>query len=502
MTSQSNTPPTLMTAEELSIAVKGDLPAALRDFLPRQRWFGAKDLAVTDVSIDDLSVSPSGELWHMMVVASMTVASGDALRYLVPLVAIPGGPATGSNVLAIETRSGRWSLVDAFTVPAFLSWLLGQVAAGAVWPTEQGQFRWAIEGAMDQYLAAAYTGPSKVGTAEQSNTAVTFGDALFFKLFRRLRLGENPDEEISRFLSQETTFRHLPRLMATGHYETQYAPEVGIGIVQTFVPSMGDGWSWMLRHLANLKTLSEDNPGIIAAALLGTRTAELHRALASAPETSNFHAEGISSSDTDSWTRETANALDDVWRSLLVDRHRLSPQIVELIDAVGPHVSALRDIPAGHIDLIDHLKIRVHGDYHLGQTLRTLSDDWTILDFEGEPARTIDERRTKTSPLKDVAGMLRSFAYARATAGQSRSSGDGAVLDQWQRAARSAFLAAYRVAASETPGLVPADDGAFARALAAWELDKAIYELRYEMRNRPDWLGIPLSTLVDLSHSR
>jgi maltose alpha-D-glucosyltransferase/alpha-amylase len=145
--------------------------------------------------------------------------------------------------------------------------------------------------------------------------------------------------------------------------------------------------------------------------------------------------------------------------------------------------------------------VRVHGDYHLGQTLRTADDDWTIIDFEGEPARPVAERRQRLSALKDVAGMLRSFAYARGFAERSLGAEPSAAaktrLAAWEQGARAAFIAGYRQAvATATHPLVPAGDAGFARALAAWELDKALYEIAYEARNRPDWIDIPLRGLL------
>lgn len=490
-----------MTADNLAVVVQRDLPAVLLDFIPAQRWFGGKDLRLTGVAVDDLSVMPSGDVWHVIAIVTVNVEGASSMRYLMPLLATPRRPADATPLLEIGARYGEWFLSDALAVPSFLTWLLDEVSTGAIWTTGKGRFAWTVEGELHRYLAAAYTGPSRVGSAEQSNTAVIFGDALFLKLFRRLRPGHNPDEEISRFLSYQTSFRHLPRLMATGDYQTGDASPVGIGIVQTFMPSIGDGWSWLLGNLTSMASLSPGDRSVAAAGLLGTRTGQLHRALASAPDDDVFRAERISRDDAARWTVATTKAVDDVWQALLQHRQRMPRRARTMLEAIEPNLPVLRHRAAGHADLVDHLKIRVHGDYHLGQTLRTVDDDWIILDFEGEPARTIDERRAKTSPLKDVAGMRRSFAYARATAARSREGDRTAeqILGRWEAAAEAAFLAAYRSAVADSPGLVPADDRAFARALAAWELDKSLYEVRYEMSNRPDWLEIPLSTLLELS---
>jgi trehalose synthase-fused probable maltokinase len=168
---------------------------------------------------------------------------------------------------------------------------------------------------------------------------------------------------------------------------------------------------------------------------------------------------------------------------------------------VSAGLRALAERANGYRNELSTQRIRVHGDYHLGQTLRTPDGDWVIIDFEGEPARSLDERRQRASVLKDVAGMLRSFAYARGTAERSAGgSADRAArgrLGPWEMGARRAFLEGYRQAlATSEMRFVPKDDAAFARALAAWELDKALYEVAYEVRNRPDWLELPLRSLL------
>lgn len=500
MTSLPIRAPSPMTATALAAVVKRELPVALRTFLPMQRWFGAKDRRITDVTVADVSVSPSGGLWYAAVIVDVGVDQIDTMRYLLPLVTTPASPPAGTVLLEIETPSDRWSLCDAFSAASFPDWLLHQISDEAIWTAEKGQFRWIVEGKINDYLGAAHTGPSRVVTADQSNSAVIFGDALFLKLFRRLRPGVNPDEEVGRFLSLETSFRHLPRLMATGRYEARGEPPTGIGIVQTFVPSVGDGWSWMLHHLTQMTSLGPDDTGVLAAGLLGQRTGELHATLASASHNPDFRAEAIGPDDTARWTTATSRAIEGVRDALQARRPRPpASSFPSPADAIERELTALHDRASGYIELLGHQKIRVHGDYHLGQTLRTVDDDWTILDFEGEPNRTIDERSAKTSPLKDVAGMLRSFAYARATAGRNANQPGpetDSVLAEWERAARTAFLREYRRAAAGATNLVPTDDVSFARALAAWELDKTLYEVLYELGNRPDWLEIPLRDLV------
>lgn len=187
--------------------------------------------------------------------------------------------------------------------------------------------------------------------------------------------------------------------------------------------------------------------------------------------------------------------------TLLDDRARLLPnQIQPLLPRIIKDLRGLARSAEDYQDEEGTLSIRVHGDYHLGQVLRTRDDDWSIIDFEGEPVRSVEERRQRTSALKDVAGMLRSFSYARAARGlaspHEQALRNRRSLAAWEHGARNAFLTGYREAITGDGLLVPGDDAAFSTALRAWEIDKALYEVAYEARNRPDWLILPLRSLL------
>jgi len=245
-----------------------------------------------------------------------------------------------------------------------------------------------------------------------------------------------------------------------------------------------------------------EEPLIDALRRLGERTGELHRALAADPADPDFAPESISAADATAWEADTLTALAAVANDFQRQSRELPPTVQDVVARFLEAEPALRLRAAGFRTLVGLPKTRVHGDYHLGQTLRTVRDDWTILDFEGEPARPIAERRAKTSPLKDVAGMLRSFGYARGVARRDAAvtadlaAGGTAVLADWEIEARAAFLDGYRSGIAGAPALVPTDPAAFAAALAAWELDKALYEVHYEHSNRPDWLDLPLAALL------
>jgi len=232
--------------------------------------------------------------------------------------------------------------------------------------------------------------------------------------------------------------------------------------------------------------------------LLGQRTAEMHLALASASDEA-FTPEPSSSADIEQNQLRTQSGLRQA-TDLVLEQAPTLPHAVQ--ESLPETLTALRLAEgqvAGYAAELGFPRIRTHGDYHLGQTLRT-DDDWVILDFEGEPARPVEERRLRASALKDVAGMLRSFAYARGASAlllpeEGRVAAESR-LREWESAARASFLDAYRqTIAGAGLELVPRSDEAFARALRAWELDKALYEVAYEARNRPTWLAIPLAAL-------
>ena len=384
---------------------------------------------------------------------------------------------------------------------------------------------------------------ARVGSAEQSNTSILYGKQLIMKLFRRLQPGENPDVEIGRFL---TEIAHFPRI-APFLGEITITPSGGekttVAMLQGLVANQGDGWQWFLEQLAGFYTavnslpappdlpspsFLDDQPvpapiadlagsSLVAAALLGKRTAEMHLALAINTDDPAFAAEKFIPED------------------LERDARRIEAQITSTLDALKTKLPTLTDLIADDAALLlsrrlelfararavteteaSGKRIRIHGDYHLGQTLRTSATtansgndtgDFVLLDFEGEPARSLIERRQKQSPLKDVAGMVRSFSYAAfsgldkllGTAGQQsdKSENLAAWARVWQNAASAEFLRAYRQTISVDPQLLPPPPQAQS-LFTAYMLEKALYELLYELNNRPTWLSIPIGGILSM----
>ncbi|HLY42976.1 MAG TPA: maltose alpha-D-glucosyltransferase [Terracidiphilus sp.] len=387
--------------------------------------------------------------------------------------------------------------------------------------------------------------PSSLGSAEQSNTSVLYGRELILKLFRRLQTGENPDVEIGRFLTDTAHFPHIAPFRGDISVVRDGGEKTTVAMLQGLVENVGDGWAWFLDQLAEffpsvaglggppeapapsflsdlpVKSDAEAVAGtaLSAAKLLGRRTAEMHLALAMPTSDSAFAAETLSPED------------------LTRDARRIDAQITSTLGALKLKISALSDqisdqaalLLSQRINLFTRANaiagshaagqcIRIHGDYHLGQTLRVegsslpateRTGDFILLDFEGEPARPFSERRQKQSPLKDVAGMLRSFSYA-AHAGLEgfapvateaghphRAESLTAWAVFWENSVSTSFLQAYRETISANSALLPSPVQSQAM-LAAYMLEKALYELLYELNNRPDWLHIPLAGILAL----
>ncbi len=313
---------------------------------------------------------------------------------------------------------------------------------------------------------------------QQSNSSLVLDEAHVLKLYRRLEAGPNPELEVLRALELQG-FVNAPRL--EGALQTPGPPvETALVCVTALVPSAGGGWELTLDAFSDDPSWLPDR-----AWRLGEVTAGLHSALAAydgdpafAPEEPSSEALALVAAAIDEEISTTFGALpDDDALGAVAHRAEDLRDLVHELAAVGP----------------SGLSVRTHGDYHLGQVLWTTEGDWVVIDFEGEPARSLPERRRKRSPLRDLAGMTRSFAYA----------GDAALLlegveppDGWVDACREAFIDGYLATADER--LLPPSRAGFDRLLALFELEKLVYELRYEARNRPDWASIPIIGMLRL----
>ncbi|MFN2400437.1 MAG: hypothetical protein ABR543_17640 [Gemmatimonadaceae bacterium] len=482
----------------------------LARFLIARRWFGAKAGGSFTARITDVVpiLWPDG---NRASIAKVRVKLGDGpeISYQLPVVS---GDDTGGLLDATEDESFRRNLGQAFAR-----------AGGAEFCEEAGLASWRIESAGVPEVGNA---PSRLSSAEQSNTSVVYGDSAILKLFRRLEVGEHPDIEIARFLTTRTSFRNTPELLGAIEFRTLEG-KCGAGMLQRFMPGSVDAWSHALdRARAYLGASSAENPFASEAEELGRVTRELHKALASDDSDPAFAPEPVTRADLARWIAATRDAVgrglnllgaqlkvgavDKNWSAaaaaLASRREALLSLVDEIVGEIGDATSAGQ-------------RIRHHGDYHLGQVLRTTNGSWMIIDFEGEPSRTLADRRAKHTPLRDVAGMVRSIAYAAATArGVNHAAGSGskgekgsdtstavnAVAEtraaKWERGARDAFLTGYFGEATRegAPGSAVSMDRSTGALLRLLEMDKLFYELEYELNNRPAWLWIPLRGIARL----
>jgi trehalose synthase-fused probable maltokinase len=446
----------------------------LARFLIRQRWFAAKTRGVAAVEVLDWAVlDPDGPF-----VLLLLAVDGDP--YYVP-VTVSADAAPEAAIAHADADA----VVDAHDDPRFGRRVLAAIASGLSLDGRRGRFAlrptagWAFPANPDVLATRRLTG-------EQSNTSVVIGD-LVLKSLRRPPPGLNPDLEITRFLTTRTAFRHVPRLAGWAEYAGAGEPAT-LAVLQEFVPNAGDGWTHVVSALARrgADVARGSDPLLDEVWRLGEITGGLHAALASDNHDPDFRPEPVGREDVVRWAGEIGREL------AAPDVHgRLGAPAGQAPDAVARALAALDGLADATV------KLRVHGDYHLGQVLKT-PDGFVIIDFEGEPARPLAERRRKQPALRDVAGMLRSLSYAAHAVAFRRPEPERTAalvaLTAWEAQARDAFLTGYLGQVAESPvPLVPATAEALRSAVAPFELQKAAYELRYELDNRPDWVAIPLA---------
>jgi maltokinase len=443
---------------------------ALREFVTAQRWFGSKSREVAHYRL--LETIPLTEQPLGLAVLEVEFLPGTHELYQLPIGARPEGEWTEG---VICTNEGM-AIYDAMTDPDMVRRLVRLIAAGTEIETGQGTAEFRAVG--DAGLGREIAEVRPMG-AEQSNSSVVLDERLVLKAYRRLGAGPNPELEILRFLT-ERAFPHIASLRGWYGHSGRLI-DATLGIVQDFLPGATDGWDLALADLR------EDPARFVARArALGEVTGRLHTVLGSenadpafAPEETSAEALGLLTATVDEEIERVFLDLPDGLDVLLPIRGRGEEvrERLRMLTKVGS---------AGRV-------IRHHGDYHLGQVMLTADADWVVLDFEGEPARTLIERRRKRSPLRDVAGMLRSFAYV-ATASELLHGAPAPA--GWEAQVRTAYLDGYLEETDQS--LLPPGRAAVERLLSVFELEKAVYELRYELDNRPDWVKIPVAGIARL----
>ncbi len=511
------------------------LTDAIGQYLQARRWFGGKARTIGSVSVRDRIPLPKEGAYLALI--DLEYTDGEPETYLLPLAIAPARRAgeqgdTRTATLIARLRDGLL-LFEPAGEKAFHLALLDAIARKREWKGERGvltgspsrEFRGLRgEGDLDVHVLHA----------EQSNTAAIYGQRFFMKTFRRLEAGVNTDLEVTRFLNEETSFRNVPLIAGNLEYVTEDQEPITLAILQGYIETSGDAWQYTMDALSRYfeRLLSDTGaagrvskpaslrlsasvheavpehvqdligPYLMDAETLGRRTAEMHAALASRDDIAAFAPEPI----TPHYQRSLYQHVRTLGVHALQMLRRVAasePEARALLDREAELQKRMRGIMAGRIG---GMRIRTHGDFHLGQVLYT-GNDFVIIDFEGEPARPLSERRIKRSALRDIAGMLRSFHYAPYAVLQGEAPGtvfreeDVVLLDPgarfWYRWAAGAFLRAY-LRASSGHSHLPRGAEEIDALLSAHLLEKALYEISYELNNRPAWVRIPIRGVLEL----
>ncbi|MEJ1126015.1 maltose alpha-D-glucosyltransferase [Variovorax sp. CCNWLW225] len=491
-----------------------------QEVLPRhieiQRWYASKGTTIERARLADHAVWESGSQSWMLPLLELDGPHGGA-TYFMPLALAweerdeerMAGVAQAA-VAKVRQQAQVGLMGDAFYDEAFCRALLHAIRNGMDLDTAHGRMRFRPTAAFAAVKADIDSLPVGRPSGVSSNTVVTVNETLFLKGYRHLREGLNPELEMGRFLTEVAHYPHCVPVLGALEYTASDGRTMTLAMVQSYVSNQGDGWDHTLgyleRFLRDFATTNGALPDPLAAhggflalmATLGRRTAELHKALAMRTGAAAFEPEPLLAEDI---ARYAAQARADVATTLSLLRDRLGQlpapaqidgqALLTMEDALQASIAARKPQTQGGI------KSRYHGDFHLGQVL-VRDNDFVIIDFEGEPARSFDERRAKGSPLRDVAGMLRSFNYARWSALRrvAQSVEEAAYLAPpaaaWEQATRQAFMDGYSQAAGDGNAQIDTE------LLALFELEKALYELRYELNNRADWAQVPLNGVLAL----
>jgi maltose alpha-D-glucosyltransferase/alpha-amylase len=504
------------TTAPIAAAIAALTSSQLLAFLGKQRWFAAKGAAPSDARVASSIIAPWGDGAFALTRVAVTVASADQVYQLPLALRAVTPPAAPSSAIITKDQASGGILFDAVYDSDFRLGLASALAAGVTLHGSAGT-RWVAESAHPARFIVPENVQTRLAGAEQSNTSVVIGDFAILKLLRTLKVGTHPDVEVTRFLTTRAGFANTPALLATMHFEGE-DDVMTSGTVQTYLVGASDAWSYALERGRPYFTAPANREPVNAflddATRLGAVTRAMHDALASDDDDPAFAAEPATPEDLDRWAQRTQRSVRDALS--LLEGQLGSPAFSKMRVAEAQALVKRRGHFIDWIDEIDDalgddlgMQIRVHGDYHLGQVLHTPGGDFSIIDFEGEPARPLEERRAKTSPLRDVAGMLRSFAYAAATLAMSvEQTLDMATRElrsaRWERDVRMAYLSGYLAKSDgdDAPDILPEDDEHVRSLIALFEAEKAFYELTYELNNRPDWAWIPMRGISKLLTKR
>jgi len=531
-------------AKEIYQELRTALPPLLPGYLATQRWFGGKARQIRSAEITDIVPLTKTRFESFVLLVRLVYTTGPGEMYVLPLMWAEEPMAESATDMKVHSgaRGTDLYLRNALTDDEFLRSLLDAIEKKAAFSGSAGEIRASYTSAFPALCGttASALQPRPI-KAEQSNSSIIYGDRAVLKFFRRTAEGENPDLEIGRFLTEERDFPNVPAVAGWIEYKGKDDSEMSLGILQAFVPNVGDAWQFTLQALSSFwkeaEKYSELHPGAMpqdqgpvtddrqslpapitnhispyldSVSRLGKRTAELHLALGAESTDPRFVPEPY----TASFQREFKEALQALAeRNFALLAMKLKELPAELRDKANDLIARQDEILRAYDralgNPIQAMRTRIHGDYHLGQVLYTGSD-FVIIDFEGEPARPLSERRMKRSPLQDVAGMLRSFHYAAfsfhlaspdgATAEEIKSYDVRPWAERWYASVSERFLNAYfqNVVGA---AFIPPDHDELFPLLRLHLLEKAVYELGYELNNRPAWVAIPLEGISQLLNS-
>jgi maltose alpha-D-glucosyltransferase/alpha-amylase len=513
----------------------------LPSYLSISRWFGGKAKTIRGVTIEECIPVPKSSSQVYVLIIRVIYTEGAPEMYTLPVSFATGEDETElrkncPEALIAEATAENTDgvLYDGIHDPLFQSALLDLLMKRKRIRNHKGTLC-GIQGKEAKRLKLPDHLSSRILRAEQSNSSVLYDEWLFLKLLRKVEEGINPDREISRFLTEETRFLHTPAYVGAIEYNAlSLGKPIVLGVFQKYVPNQGSAWSFTRSSLDHFfdAVLSEtwsapETTGIFRFGteespvpqelveatgdfflemidLLGQRTAEMHLALASDTENADFKPEPFSRLYQRAIYQSMRNLVSSALKTLKQKQETLPEGVAEKAELLLP----LGKIVLGLMERITKekirtQKIRIHGDYHLGQVLFT-GKDFQIIDFEGEPMRPLSERRLKRSPFRDLAGMLRSFDYAIASAMKERLAvrpQDEPRLLPWRRVwvfeVSKTFLNGYKKTADHA-SFIPDSDSAAGILLQAFLLEKAFYEVNYELHNRPDWIDIPITGILEM----
>jgi maltose alpha-D-glucosyltransferase/alpha-amylase len=489
-------------------------------FIETQRWYAAKGTSIERARIADHVVWQEGKLSWVMALLEVGGTEG-ATSYFMPLALAWEDREedrvrnlSTSAIAKVRQQANVGVMGDAFADEAFCRAILIAVSKRRDIATAQGKLQFRPTAAFAQLAGTGFaTLPAARPQGSSSNTVVVMGERLILKGYRRLRDGASPELEMGLYLTEVVKFWNCAPLAGVLEYVGNDGRTKVLAMLQAFVANQGDGWTYALeylrRHLEMHRTapssdalpVNAHEPFLSMIRTLAKRTAELHAALSTRTGDAGFDPEPLARADLEGYRHR---ALAEARNSLALLRSGME-QIPAAERDKAAEVLAQQDRQLARLDAAaaeqaEGEKIRIHGDYHLGQVLVT-RNDFVIVDFEGEPGHSIEQRRAKQSPLRDVAGMLRSFSYVEHGALRSVAHDEiefvklAPLARAWAAEVRHAFLSAYEAEArrsSKPLSLTPGHG-----LLGLFELEKALYELRYELSNRPTWVGIPLQGILE-----